>query len=59
MTIPRRYALPCTPKSHTPPRPTAGFRFKRVFSDRPDYREGDRVRICAEMRTHVSDKTQE
>ena len=26
MTIPRRYALPCTPKPHTPPRPTAGFR---------------------------------
>ncbi len=26
MTIPRCYALPCTPKPHTPPRPTVGFR---------------------------------
>lgn len=32
---------------------------KRVFSDRPVYRGGDRVRICAEMWTHASDKTQE
>ncbi len=29
-TIPRRYALPCTPKPHTPPRPTAGFRIKGI-----------------------------
>jgi hypothetical protein len=28
-----------------------------VFSDRPVYRGGDRVRICAEMWTHASDKT--
>ena len=32
---------------------------KRVFSDRATYRGGDRVRICAEMWTHASDKVQE
>ena len=32
---------------------------KRVFSDRPTYRGGDRVRICAEMWTHARDKVQE
>ncbi len=31
MTIPRRYALLCTPKPHTPPRPTAGFRFNGSY----------------------------
>ncbi len=34
-TIPRRYALPCTPKPHTPPRPTAGFRFKLQHTQKP------------------------
>lgn len=32
---------------------------KRVFSDRPVYRGGDRVRICAEMWTPAREKIQE
>ncbi|HEY0371846.1 MAG TPA: hypothetical protein VGD79_07575 [Thermoanaerobaculia bacterium] len=32
---------------------------KRVFSDRPVYRGGDRVRICAEMWTQAREKDQE
>ncbi|MDF9749202.1 hypothetical protein [Arthrobacter sp. ES3-54] len=32
---------------------------KRVFSDRPVYRGGERVRICAEMWTRARDKTQD